>query len=90
MKLGCIAGLLLAAGCAAPPARPAAPPPVEPASDLVDRLRIERDYHPAPTGGERVAVFYELPRSAWVAQGWAWWRPWGAWCRRPFRPWRCG
>jgi hypothetical protein len=71
MKLGFALGFVLAAGCAVPP--PPAPPPSpgeDDAADLVGRLRVEREYRPAPTGAEPVGVFYELPRGAYIAQGW--------------------
>lgn len=70
MKLGCVIGLLLAVGCSSRPPRPAAAP-VEPAGDLVARLRVEPEYRPPPAAPDRVSTFTELPRGAWIARGWA-------------------
>ena len=71
MKLGVVPALVLVAGCVVPPPAPPLPAPREDeAADLVGRLRVEREYRPAPTGSEPVGVFYELPRGAYVAQGW--------------------
>lgn len=64
--------LLGLAACAT--SAPPAPPPAESheARRFVEGLRVERDYRPAPQGSEVVSRFIELPRGAYVAQGWAW------------------
>ena len=89
MKIWGMFVLLLGAGCAAPP-RPAPPLPAD-SRDSVDRLRVETAWHPAPTGGDCVMAWYELPQGAYVAQGWGWnacfspERP-ICWRRREFTP----
>jgi hypothetical protein len=79
--LGAI-GLLLAAGCASVEQAPAAPASETGTKgrEFVDRLRVDTSWHPAPTGGECVTCWYELPSGAYIAQGW-WWNScgWGAW-----------
>ncbi len=65
---------LLTAGCAASPraAVPAGETPRSGGRDYADRLRVETAYRPAPTGGECVTCWYELPRGSYIAQGWMW------------------
>jgi hypothetical protein len=72
MKLWSALAAALLAGCAASPAAPRSPEPSAPQGrDYADRLRVDTDYRPAPTGGECVTCWYELPRGAYIAQGWA-------------------
>jgi hypothetical protein len=64
--------LLCALAACAAPARPARSPEVSPeARAMVDGLRVDREYRPAPQGNESYNAFFELPRGAYVAQGWA-------------------
>jgi len=64
--------VLLGAGCA-PVSRPAAAPPGgAEGREYVERLRVDADWHPAPTGGQCVSTWHELPRGSYIAQGWGW------------------
>jgi hypothetical protein len=73
MKVWALAPLLLGLAACAVPSRPTESQDATPeARAAVDRLRTERDYRPAPQGGENVSTFIDLPPHAYIAQGWAW------------------
>ena len=66
--------LVAAAGCASVerslpgPAAGAIPE----GREYVDRLRVDTGWRPAPTGGQRVTCWVELPHGSYIAQGWGW------------------
>lgn len=64
--------LALGAGCASAARPVAAPLGGSGGREFVERLRVEADWHPAPTGGECVTTWHELPRGSYIAQGWGW------------------
>ncbi len=40
--------------------------------EYVDRLRVEADWRPPPTGGQCVSTWHELSHGSYIAQGWGW------------------
>jgi hypothetical protein len=63
--------LLLPAGCATVERVSTAPATASRADgrEFVDRLSLDTEWHPAPTGGECFNCWYELPPGAYIAQG---------------------
>jgi hypothetical protein len=83
--LGLLGGVAFAGlmGCAARPPRPGPAERQEMSAEtraFVDRLRADDAYRPAPTGGQCVSCWVELPRGAYVAQGWWGWPLFGGCC----------
>lgn len=69
MKAWAVLTLIFAAACSSSGPK-YDPPPTREGKEFVDRLTIGGQYRTAPQGSEGFKAFYDLPKGAFVAQGW--------------------